>query len=166
MVSDGVRGADQLKELGAALKGADKDIKREMLRGFREAGKPLVKDVKAGILATFPNKGGLADRVAKSSIGVRTRLTGKSAGVRVQAVGKQGRSVTTRSLRSMDAAGSWRHPIYPIPSRPRKTWKWKEQSSGAVEGWFTEETENHADDIRADLVKAMNRAADRIVSGI
>ena len=160
MVSEGVSGAAQLRELGAALKGADKDIKRELQRGFREAGKPLVKDLKAGVLATFPNRGGLANLAAKSTIGIRTRFTGKGAGVRVQAVGKKGRSVTTRTLQSIDSDGSWRRPVW----GNRKVWV--TQSDGMAQGWFGEEIEDQAPQIRGDLIKAMNRAAERIVRGV
>lgn len=155
MVSDGIRGTEQLRELGAALKGADKDIKRELQRGFREAGKPLVKDVKAGILATFPNRGGLAALAAKSTIGIRTRFSGANAGIRLQATG---RALDTRTLQGMDATGTWR----------RQVWgkAWVEQSDSRVQGWFSEETEKNAPQIRGDLIKAMNRAADRIVRGV
>lgn len=160
MVSEGVRGAEQLRELGVALKGADKDIKRELQRGFREAGKETVKDIKAGVLATFPNRGGLANIAARSTIGLRTRFTGAQAGIRLQAVGKKGKGITTRSLQSIDDSGTWRHPLF----GNRKVWVGQSDSSAA--GWFTEESEQHAPQIRADLVKAMNRAAERIVRGI
>lgn len=160
MVSEGVRGAEQLKELGAALKAADKSIKLELQRGFREAGKPLVKDIKAGVLATFPNRGGLANLAAKSTIGIRTRFSGKNAGVRVQATGKKGRSVTTRTLKSIDESGSWRHPVW----GNRKVWK--DQSDGMAQGWFGEEIEDQAPQIRGDLIKAMNRAAERIARSV
>ena len=95
-----------LKRLGINLKTAKPELRKQLLKDLREAGKPTVSDIRAGILATFPNRGGLANRMAKTSLGVRNRLSGNAA-VRLQGTSRQ-----VRGLQQMDREGTWRHPIF------------------------------------------------------
>lgn len=153
-----VTGADDLIRLGERLKDAEPQIRKDMLRAFREAGKPIIRDIKAGIYPTIPDSGGLNARVSKSSIGVRTRMTGRQAGVRIQATGKKGASTTT--IKGLDESGTWRHPVY------GNRMAWVEQSYSPAEGWFTEPIEDNADTMRAKLSAAMEETAQALTRGI
>lgn len=161
-----VRGAEQLVELGEALKRAPKELKLQLQREIREAGKPIVSDIKAGVLATFPNRGGMANLAARSTIGVRTRLTGRSAGVRIMATGRRGRGLVGRTLRSTNDAGYWRHPAYARIDQTRKEWTWVGQSDSRVKGWFEEPIIDARDDVRRGVLKAMERTAERIARSV
>lgn len=102
--------ARELALLGRRLKAADKDLRKGFLREIRQEGKPAIEDVRDGVAAYLPSSGGLADRVARQSYGVRTRLSGNSAGVRITGTGR-----SVRGLRAIDA-GTVR-PGGPDPSR-------------------------------------------------
>ena len=152
------RGADQLEDLGRALKHADKQLKKDMLRAFREAGKPVVKDIKARAGDSLPASGGFASRVARSTIGVRTRLSGKSTGIRIQASGKKG--ATTATIKGLDESGEWRHPVWGNRS------VWVSQSAAGAIGWFSEPIEDNEGRLRSELLDAMDRTAEAIARSV
>lgn len=154
-----VRGTEQLVRLAANLKKADPELRKQLLRQIREAGKPVAQDMKAGLRATFPNKGGFASRAARVPIGIRTRATGKSAGVRLQASGKKG-TVTTRTLMSMDESGAFRHPLF----GNKKVWI--PQTYSPAEGWFTEPAEDAKPEVQAKVLDAMQTVARQITQGV
>lgn len=102
-----VQGADQLDDLAKRLKAAGNgDLRKELLRGIRETNKPTISDIRASARSRLPHGGGLADTVARASIGTRTRLSGKSVGVEIK-----GTSWRLRNLRSINA-GRLRHPLF------------------------------------------------------
>lgn len=158
MAAYGVSGVEDFVQLSKNLKGAEPQLRKDLLRKIREAGKPVAHDMKAGIRAQLPNRGGLASRAAKSPIGIRTRATGRQAGIRLQANGSK-RALTSRTLISMDESGSWRHPTYGKPP-------WQEQSVGAVKGWFTEPAQEAKPEIQRKVLEAMQETTQAIVRGV
>lgn len=139
-----VSGVDDLNLLARRLKEqSGTELKKELLRGIRETNKPTIARVKDSARANLPKRGGLAERVARETIGTRTRLTGDSAGVRIQR--KRGRSLNE---------GRLRHPVW----GNRKVWA--EQS--VSKDWFDKPIEDDAPKIRAGLQKVMEDIAAKI----
>jgi hypothetical protein len=133
----------RLKAAGAG------DLRKELLRGFRTELKPGVGLVRESARANLPRTGGLAERVAKSSFGVRTRLTGASVGVEIRGTGKRG----ARGLRSMNE-GKLRHPVW----GNRKVWK-----DQAIEaGWFSDPLEARRPQYLSSVQRIMRDVAKKI----
>jgi hypothetical protein len=143
------RGAEQLADLGRALKHESKVIRKEALAGIRNEGKPAIAAARVSALATLPSSGTLAARVAKSPIGVRTRLSGASVGVRIVATGKKG----AQALEEIDG-GTVRHPVF----GNRNIWR----SQSVTPGWFTRPLESHAPRFRGALSAVMDDIAKKI----
>ncbi len=76
MATAGVSGTDEFVRLAAHLKATDREMSKAFLRAIRDAGKPVKEDVRAGVRATFPNRGGLASRAAGVNVGIRSRASG------------------------------------------------------------------------------------------
>lgn len=158
MAATGVSGAEEFVRLAKHLSVADKELRKQLLRRIRAAGKPVAHDMKAGLRAQLPNKGGLASRAAGTPIGIRTRASGKSAGIRLQASGSA-RSLKARTLKSMDESGSWRHKTFGHDP-------WVDQTEPAVEGWFTEQAEDAKPEMQREILAAMHEVTEQIVKGI
>lgn len=173
--------AMDLKRLAVNLKTAPPELRKQLLKELREAGKPTVHDIKAGILATFPNRGGLANRMAKTSLGVRNRLSGNPT-VRLQGTSRQ-----VRGLQQMDRAGTWRHPVFAwtlgrnsagetvrtrvrnqtaFSKEERRSWTWVEQYDSGVKGWFTEPIENDLPRFRKAVTDAIEKTARDALKGV
>lgn len=144
-----LHGAEDLAKVARALKAAgDRDLRKELLRGFRMGAKPTIKDVRASALSTLPHRGGLATYVAKASIGVRTRLSGsKGNEVGVQIKAKKGRGLAAMN------AGKFRHPVF-----GRKEFV----TQKVTPGWFSKPIEKNADQIRSSLERVMAEVANKI----
>lgn len=144
-----IRGTDQLVDLSRALKAAgDTGLRKELLKGIRDAAKPLVRDVKESARTTLPRAGGLNETVAKSSIGARTRTSGRSPGVRIVGKGRGGLD----DIRATDR-GVLRHPVF-----GSDTWVTQTITSG----WWSTPLENAAPVVRRELIKAMEDVARKI----
>lgn len=151
MADAGVDGARDLEVLASRLKGADRQIRKEMLASFRKVGKPIIADVRSVARSTLPSGGGLAALVAGSAYGVRTKLTG-DVGVRIQGTGR-----TVRGLRTIDN-GLVRHPVFGNRSA------WAVQPVTA--GYFTKTVQRNLPTIRDGISDAMERTAQQITEGI
>lgn len=154
-----VRGVEQLVTLAANLKKAQPELRKQLGRRIRAAGVETSKDIKAGVLATFPQRGGLANLAAATPISIRTRMTGKSAGVRLQANPRRG-GVTKRTLQSMEKSGTWRHPAW----GNRKAWV--SQTDSGTDDWFSEPAEKDKPKIQTEVLKALDDVARQIVRGV
>lgn len=159
MAATGVSGAEEFVRLAKHLAVADKELRKQLLRRIRDAGKPVAHDMKAGLRAQLPNKGGLANRGGRAPVGIRTRAAGKQAGIRIQASGSK-KTLTARTLKGLDESGSWRHPVF----GDRK--KWAGQTEGAVQGWFTEQAEDAKPEMQREILAAMHEITEQIVKGI
>lgn len=143
-----IHGAEKLQHVGRALKESGRaGLKKELLRGFREAGKPVVKAIRASAASELPQSGGLAAKTARSSIGVRTRLGGKTVGVRIE-----GRNSGIRGLQSLDN-GQVRHPVF-----GRGTWV----GQRVTPGWFSKPVEASQGYLRGHMQGVLNDVAAKI----
>jgi hypothetical protein len=142
-----VIGAEQLVRLAAAVKlYGDKELRKDMLRGLRNAAKPMATSIKEEAAAVLPKGGGLNEWVAKSPISPRTRTTGKSAGVRIT-----GRK-TGHDLEAINR-GRVRHPTY-----GHSPWVSETVSSG----WWERGALKKEGLVRRDLIVAMEEVAAKI----
>ena len=147
------QGARELETVARRMKAVGRgDLRKELLKGIRVAAKPAVQDVKASARANLPRRGGLADQVARSSFGVRTRLTGNSAGVRIA-----GTSRSVKSLRAINE-GRLRHPVF----GNRKVWR----EQRLEPGFFTDPIEKRAPEIRRGIQQVMTKIANDVERGI
>lgn len=145
-----------LAKLANALKLAGRgDLRRELLAAIRRAGGPAVEKAQAEARATIPSRGGLADMVA-NNVSVRSRLSGASASVKVR---KKNRIPTDRTMVSIDASGTWRHPVFDPET-------WVEQSAAGAEGWFTKTIDSEAPQFRVQILRAMSDVAKKLERGL
>lgn len=148
-----VRGAEQFDRLGRRLKAEGergKGLRRELLKEIRTEARPLQAKVKAAALAipaSPPEDRGLRRDVA-AKVRIAIRLTGKRAGLRIT-VGKLDGTNLPRRLNK----GQWRHPVF-------KTGTWVVQT--VQPGWFDKTVSKGAQPVRAGVLRAMRRVADRI----
>jgi hypothetical protein len=143
-----ITGVEQLTILGARLKKAGAgDLRLDLLRGLRAAAKPLIAEAHQAARDQLPKRGGLNERVAKDSITVRNRLSGKQVGVRI---------VTTKSETRGANRGKIRHPVFGDRE------KWVTQEYEPAKGWFDDTLRNGAPEVQAEMVKVMQEVAFRL----
>jgi hypothetical protein len=147
MVDVRVEGAEQLVELAALLKRLDdRELRKRMLAGLREAGKPMARAAQDAARAKLPRGGGLNEWVAGSKFAIRTKTTGKSAGIRVVAT-KRGHDLVAMN------EGLVRHPVFGGPG-------WS--VTHVRPHWWQDAIETHADDTREALGEVLDDIAAQI----
>lgn len=152
-----VRGADQLEALGRRLKAAGgNELRKDLLRGIRASNKGTIARIRASARAELPSSGGLAEIVAQSRIGTRTRLVGRGAGVTIT-----GTSKSVRGLRSLNE-GQLRHPVF-ARAENRNHWAWVTQP--VRPHWFDKPVEEDLPSIRTAIEHVMQDVARRIEKG-
>lgn len=135
---------DALKALQRKLKAIDRrDLRRELNKGLREGAKPLIGEARSAARSELPQRGGLAERVASRPMAISATTTG----VRIRVKGMDARS-TER--------GRLRHPVY----GNREVWV----TQAIKPGWFTDRMRAKAPGVRPDLIRAMDRVAEKIAS--
>lgn len=145
-----VTGTDELVRLGRNLKEADAQLKKDLLRGIRETNKPVISHIRESARDTLPKAGGLADVIARSKIGTRTRLSGKNAGIEIKGTG-------VHNLRAINA-GKLRHPLF------GNRGSWSRQS--VKPGFFDEPIEKDLVLIQRGIEQVMADTARKIEKGI
>lgn len=151
-----VTGAEDLERLGRQLKElGDKELRRELFRGFARATKPLKADVKRSAVRSLPHRGGLNQWVADAKIATRTRVSGKSVGVRI--AGSRSNKQQRKSDLNAINRGRLRHPVF----GNRKVWVTQQ----VTPGWFTVPLVAGADVVRTELVQVMDDVAERLARG-
>ena len=143
--------ARDMAQLGRQLKEAPKELTKQLRREMRAEAKPTIQDIKSYARAILPNRGGLADRVAGQSYGLRSSFTNKGVGIKFVA------TMRMKSLKDIDA-GRLRHPVFGNRD------VWRQQS--VTPGFFTGPIEDDVPRIRAAIVKAMERTAAEAVEGV
>jgi hypothetical protein len=144
-----IEGADKLRIVTRALKQfGDKDLSRGVYRGLNRATIPLRADARRSAATVLPQRGGLADRVAKSRMTTRRRA-GRNPGISIQAKGMP-------QLRAMDR-GVVRHPVY-----GRGPWV----TQRITPGWFTDPMEAGAAGVRRELLRVLDEAARELIRKI
>lgn len=147
-----VTGADEFLRLSRALKDAGRtDLRKELNTGIRRAARPLVAKTRAEARRRLPQKGGLAEKVAKAPQRVQVRTGARTAGVRiVVGGGSHGARATNR--------GVVRHPVFGNRD------VWVTQDVPAATGWFDEPIRASAPEIRRDIEAAVVAVADQVVN--
>lgn len=113
-----VTGLDQMLALSKALKGWDAELRKEMHKGFRDAAKPMLPVIREGIRQDYPQRGGLAAKMAKAPAKTQY-LTGRDPGVRITVKGLQ--------IKLGEVYGLIRHPVFADPDKTRREWTWVSQ---------------------------------------
>lgn len=146
-----IRGSEDLRRLAAELKDVgENQLRRDLLKGIRDAAKPGIEAVRQSARETLPRSGGLAERVASQVYAVRTSAAGSSAKVSIAGKGMKG-------LRDIDS-GQVRHPVY-----GSDTWV----SQSVPPGFFTKALMGRAPSIRdgiENVIKDIDQQIDRSVS--
>ena len=150
-MSTRVEGADQLRAVGKALRGAGdqgKALRKDLLREIREVTKgPAGDELKAAATRRLPSRGGLAAYTAKNlKVTSRTKLSGNEVGVTVVA------TVKGMDLPKLEA-GKLRHPVYGRAP-------WVNQSIPA--GIFGDAVQELAGDVGKAILRAVEDTARKI----
>lgn len=161
-----VDGAQRLKKLSKELKDAGrKDLRTQLRREIKDAGKPVVADVKRAALAVDvsssqggtarPDKStGLRARVAKA-----TGLSITARGIRIRVSGKKmgdQKNLAKYLDASLGRYTRWRHPVFGNRNN------WVEQRG---DPFFFATIRKHTRDFRAACSEAMDKVADEIRRG-
>jgi hypothetical protein len=143
-----VQGADKFGKLAKALKQAgDKELQKELYSAINRATKPMRAEAKKSAEQNLPKTGGLNSRVARTRMSTRRRA-GRDPGVRIVAKGMD-------QLELMDQ-GRVRHPVYGNRAR------WVNQPIPDAKGWFTKPMEEGAEEVRRELLTAIDEVAKKL----
>lgn len=150
-------GGEAFYRLSKALKAAgDGDLRKELNKGLRAAGKPLIKDTRAEALRILPKRGGLAKLVAKEPQRVQVRTGATTAGVRI-VVGKK------RGAARAANRGLIRHPVFASHDLARKEWAWVAQR--VKPGWFDATLAGKGPDVvKPELQAAIQSVVNQVVA--
>ncbi|HEY2088601.1 MAG TPA: hypothetical protein VGH54_21600 [Mycobacterium sp.] len=148
MTADGTEAflaaAQALNEAG------DKELRKEVYAAFRRVAKPLGERMIAEGAAELPHRGGLAARVAAARLSQSNATTGRNPAVAIKLKVREG-----YNLRTFDQ-GTIRHRVFGSN-------RWVAQSIRA--GAFTRPFEAGADQVRKELIAALEKVANGIREG-
>lgn len=124
------KGADDLNQLGAALKEAgDRDLTKQLRKEFREIGRPIGRKVLIKGAEEMPQRNGFAARVVEQGrVGIGASLGGRITSVRIILKNKG------VDLRRVDR-GILRHPVW----GNRENWVAQQVPEGAFTRAFNSE---------------------------
>ncbi len=145
-----IEGADALLGLSRRLRQAGQtELKREMSKALRDAGKPLIAKTREAARQELPQRGGLARHYARVPQRVQVRTGAQTAGVRIVIPRGQRRGITD---------GRLRHPVFGHQDR-----QVVQQVSGT---WWDETLEREAPGVvEREMVPALSRIAEQITEG-
>lgn len=148
-------GREELKRLALELKGADKSLRDNLRKQFREASKPVVEATRNAILAS-PSKhdGTLREEAAKT---VSAQVLMSSRQVQLNIVSRGSRMPEGKQTLNgyLNDSARWKHPVY----GHRKTWV--HQNSHA-KGWFTDTISGQEADLRRAAEAALEETARKL----
>lgn len=156
-VSDAsVGGAEDFLKLSKALKAAgETELRKELNTELRRAAKPLIPMTRQAARSRLPQRGGLAESVARAPQRVQVRTGEKTAGVRLVVASR-------RAAARAANRGLIRHPVFADAAEPRKDWTWVEQKVQG--GWFDETVEREAPRVaRPAIEQALESIAEKVV---
>lgn len=161
-----IEGMESLEALAKVMRkvGEGKEIRKELLAALRAAGQPTADDMRTGLAAKLPKRGGVSKFLTKKkrTFAVRNRLSSgakESAGIRIVSTDKG------HDYQSLERAGKLRHPAYPWRRRPRRSWRWVEQRV-PTEGLLAGVMHEHEDEFLEGISDAMLEAAQAIERAI
>lgn len=151
-----LRGLSDLEQVARALKAAGGDeakgLRRELYRSLNGATKGIRAEMKNNIGELLPRAGGLANDVQRTTrFATLSRLSGESVGVRIRARGK-------RSIRTMNATGTLRHPVF----GNRDVWVTQQ----VPKGFLDDPVEKAKPELRRAVVEAIGRVRDHIYRSV
>lgn len=132
---------------------ADGELRKEMAKAITSASRRAITAVKDSVRGYMPNRYAQDLRAD-----LRLRTVRQSAGVRISAEA-DGRDVGAREK------GSLRHPIYGryrVSHRQKRFIERPWANQAIRPGFFTEPIEDHKDDIRDEIARAIQAVADKI----
>lgn len=146
-----IRGAEDLARLTRALrvageqgKGLNKEFRKSVLAETKKIRRDMAAGMKVG--PALPSRGGLAADIQATTT-FRASVTAR--GVRVVARGK-------RSIRRMNATGTFRHPVF----GDRGTWV--EQKAGVSKGFLDRPFERSKPGVQKAILAAIERTQTKI----
>lgn len=143
-----IRHLEDFAKVSRALRAAGtegKGLRRELFSGLNRATKPVRADMRAAIPDALPRRGGLATDVQRTTrFATTTRTSGANIGIRIRARGK-------RSIRRMNATGTFRHPVY------GNRGVWVNQSAGVTKGFLDHPFEKARPVVRAEVMATIDR---------
>lgn len=146
-----VKGLEQLANVSRLLKGAPKEMQRELYRELNRATKPLREAMRDEIPNALPRRGGLAAYAQqRTSFTTSARKGGQFVGVSIRARGRKG--MDARMLEQ----GRVRHPVF----GNRRVWV--EQTAGVREKALTRVFESKRGYLLGELNVALDRLARKI----
>lgn len=154
-----VRGGEQFIALGRRLKEAGEGgLQKELKAAINRAAKPAQEAVREAVPQYMPKRGGYA---AELRAALRLRTAQVAAGVKITAYGAG--KAKRRALPALEG-GVLRHPVFGRHrhSRRRGTISNPWVAQVVRPGFFKGPIEEHADDIRRELIDAMDRVANKI----
>lgn len=147
-----IRGLDQFKRAAVVLKeaagtGITGEVKKNLYAELRAAGRPAVLAIREAYGQRMPQRGGLAEKLSKAQVGVRSRISGPSVVT----------SLVTRvpgyDLTKIEE-GDLRHPVF----GNRKTWVSQEVPAHVAGEAF--------DAIAAEIDVRVNVALDKVIATV
>ena len=75
----------EFRRLGAAVKGADAALRKELFKAVSEAVKPVKAELPRSARTVLPSSGGLGEWVAGAKITVRQAYSGRNPGITIKA---------------------------------------------------------------------------------
>ena len=157
-----VKGAEDFLALSKALKAAGHTkLRKELHKAIRDGVRQHMPKTTEALQDALPS--GLAAR-GKGVKQAAVVKTGRDPGVTVAVrYGKRGRGLGASNARMLNAQGQFRHPTYADVDKPRKDWRWVNQSVAGAQGWFDEAWADAAPLVRRCLEAVMEDVADDIV---
>lgn len=148
----GVNGAGDARRLQRRLRAAGAGgLQRELARQLQQAGRPVVRDLRAAALA-LPAHGGKSTGLRRK-IAAATRSAPRIGGVRFYiATGQLGGQAALPAL--IHAAAGWWHPVFGRPPSVHQ--------DSPAEPWFTTTVMANEDRLRQAVEEAMRRIAAQI----
>lgn len=154
-----VRGAEDFLKLSKALKGVRPELRKELHKAMRDAGKPLVKVAQDAAGDVFPKRGGLAARESRVRFASQVRTGADTAGLRITAPGRFVVAKTTNKT------GRFRHPVFARKGTTRKQWSWVNQPVSGSQGWFDRRMKAAAPQVRPSIEAAMENTVRKVIHG-
>jgi hypothetical protein len=130
-----------------------RDLKLQLARGTRNAGKPFIEQARANARDRLPKGGGLNNLVADERIAVRNRLTGRSVGISVR---------TNWRLVNQTNAGFVRHPTF----GRREKGQWSTDQIPAAAGWWDDAVKSAGPQMQAEVYAVMRETAELILARV
>ena len=156
MADFSVTGADDFLRLSKALKDVgDKEMRKALHKGLRDAVKPVMPDAEKRLADSLPylNRGKAVSQVVQVK-------TGRDPGI---TVGVRYGSKRASNAQLANSKGVFRHPVFADGDKTRKEWRWVNQPVPDAEGWFDKTYQNAAPELRRGLERVLEDVADEIV---